>query len=583
MKEKIAEYLRAQIIGEFLKGKSIRNIANTLKCSKTTVAKWINIYKLEKGDDEIKKNNNRIAKNENGGYQRENENENENEKEKIKDEDEIREEATSINLKKKKRIERCTKIPYYIQKYIYNQFANKWTGGEDKRSIRNIMAKVNRKFNLKGKEKISRSAIQRFALLEFGKPRKTLKRPLLTGKHLSKRKEFADYIINEKVDYNNIFFTDEKRFLLNFVPNKQTYQIRLTKENQMKLKQGNEEIKKLITVEVEKHPKGVMVAGGVSSAGVGKLNFVVGTMDSCAYKQTLLNYQNDINYLNEKYNKNLIFQQDNAPCHVSKDAQTVLENMKKLKDWPPNSPDFSPIESVWSLIQERIQGMKFQNLEELEKKILHEWNRIPQKYCEKIFNKFIKDMESVHKTGNVSQDESGDSRIVFKKNGEYEDKIENIVYNKEFVKKIIKNKIKFYLKKNKIVTNYLKKLANKKFKTQCSQEINVNFFKKSYESLIKDQKSLKKIYEKNIESLKKETVQDFFEKLNQENKQKLIRIDGANINFDESSEETKDDEKIIENIIENVEKKRIEKGKEEIFNYLKKIMKKKKTQHEQDQ
>ena len=102
MKEKTAVLLRAQIIGEFLKGKSIRNIAKTVKCSKTTVAKWINIYKLEKGDDEIKKNNNRIAKNENGGYQRENENENENEKEKIKDEDEIREEATSINLKKKK-------------------------------------------------------------------------------------------------------------------------------------------------------------------------------------------------------------------------------------------------------------------------------------------------------------------------------------------------------------------------------------------------------------------------------------------------------------------------------------------------
>ena len=93
------------------------------------------------------------------------------------------------------------------------------------------------------------------------------------------------------------------------------------------------------------------------------------TMDSCAYKQTLLNYQNDINYLNEKYNKNLIFQRDNAPCHTSKDTETVLENMKKLKFWPPNSPDFLPIEIVWSLIQERIQGMNFANLEELEKKI----------------------------------------------------------------------------------------------------------------------------------------------------------------------------------------------------------------------
>ena len=71
---------------------------------------------------------------------------------------------------------------------------------------------------------------------------------------MKKRKEFADYIINENIDYDNIFFTDEKRFLLNFFPNEQTYQIRLTKENQMKLKQGNDE-KKLIRVEIEKRPE----------------------------------------------------------------------------------------------------------------------------------------------------------------------------------------------------------------------------------------------------------------------------------------------------------------------------------------
>ena len=139
--------------------------------------------------------------------------------------------------------------------------------------------------------------------------------------HTAKRLEFAKYIIEENVDYNNIFFTDEKRFLIKFAPNKQTFQVRLTKESKKKLKQGNEEIKKLMTVEIEKHPKGVMVAGGVSAAGVGKLNFVVGTMDSCAYKQTLINYQKDIIYLNDKYNKNLIFQQDNAPCHVSKTTE----------------------------------------------------------------------------------------------------------------------------------------------------------------------------------------------------------------------------------------------------------------------
>ena len=59
---------------------------------------------------------------------------------------------------------------------------------------------------------------------------------------MKKRKEFADYIINEDIDYDNIFFTDEKRFLLNFFPNEQTYQIRLTKEKFCKFRRIKKKI-----------------------------------------------------------------------------------------------------------------------------------------------------------------------------------------------------------------------------------------------------------------------------------------------------------------------------------------------------
>ena len=52
--------------------------------------------------------------------------------------------------------------------------------------------------------------------------------------------------------------------------------------------------------------------------------------------------------------KNLIFQQDSTLYHVSKVAEEVFKNTSKLKFWSPNSPDLSPIENVWDLIQERI-------------------------------------------------------------------------------------------------------------------------------------------------------------------------------------------------------------------------------------
>ena len=113
-----------------------------------------------------------------------------------------------------------------------------------------------------------------------------------------------------------------------------------------------------------------MVAGGVSSLGVGKLNFCIGTMNSFAYNQTLINYENDMEYF-RRLGTNPIFQQDNAPCHTSKDSREYLKRFEnKLKFWPPNSPDLSPIETIWSFIQQKLQGYKFQNLDELKKNII---------------------------------------------------------------------------------------------------------------------------------------------------------------------------------------------------------------------
>ena len=111
-----------------------------------------------------------------------------------------------------------------------------------------------------------------------------------------------------------IFFTDEKKFVLNCPLNKQTNQIRLDKSGYAEYKSGEGTLFETIAKPLPKFPKSVMMARGVSFNGVGKLIFVTGTMTSFSYLQALEMYKDDINRLG----KNLYFQQDNAPCHRGK-------------------------------------------------------------------------------------------------------------------------------------------------------------------------------------------------------------------------------------------------------------------------
>lgn len=117
---------------------------------------------------------------------------------------------------------------------------------------------------------------------------------------------------------------------MDFIPNKQTNQYRLSKEMKKKLRKGDEDAEKLLTYEIRKKSKGFMAAGGKR---VGKLIFWIGTIDSYSYRQAIKYYLDDIKALSPS-NSTLYFQQDNAPCHTSKEKK-IFFLILKLSNFGP--------------------------------------------------------------------------------------------------------------------------------------------------------------------------------------------------------------------------------------------------------
>ena len=134
-----------------------------------------------------------------------------------------------------------------------------------------------------------------------------------------------------------------------------------------------------------------MVAAGLSRNGVGRLIFVTGTMTSFSYLQTLEFYKNDI----QKLGQNLFLQQDNAAYHVGKKCLDYINKnfSNHLEFLPENSPDLSPIEELWALVEEKLNCYNFKTLDEMTRKLLWVWNRIPKTICKNLIDSFDKKLE----------------------------------------------------------------------------------------------------------------------------------------------------------------------------------------------
>jgi len=80
-------------------------------------------------------------------------------------------------------------------------------------------------------------------------------------------------------------------------------------------------------------------------------------------------------------NHNFLLMEDNAPCHDSDftNLERKKEGIEKLT-WPPNSPDFNPIEHLWRLMKMRILRCRgsdrIRTPAEMKVVLEEEWSRL---------------------------------------------------------------------------------------------------------------------------------------------------------------------------------------------------------------
>ena len=220
---------------------------------------------------------------------------------------------------------------------------------------------------------------------EGWRPLRRQTKPLLTAKQRAARLKFAKQYKNLTVEeWDDFLFSDECPKYLSQLPDPKN-----------DIVWGSQKSQVPPAYQVKKSSKWI-IWGGMTGRGLTGIHFLPQgqTLTADCYinnilekeVKTVLHHKN-VNEATDKRklfssNRHMTFVQDGAPAHAAKATQAWckknLPNFIEKTCWPPNSPDISPVENLWSIMDEVVyKDPTPKTMKDLKRWLKQAWKKIP--------------------------------------------------------------------------------------------------------------------------------------------------------------------------------------------------------------
>ncbi len=182
-------------------------------------------------------------------------------------------------------------------------------------------------------------------------------RTFLSAKNRDDRERWAKRLLKKGHDWRRTMCSDEKMFVLE------------DRQRRCWMTKANPRFRN-----TRQYPSKVLVWGGISLMGSTDIAFIDGTMDAHAYQEVLRKHLLPVA---SGFVWPWWFQQDGARPHTARStmAWMAANGLPTPINWPPYSPDVSPIENLWGMLVEDVNATNPGSVTELCTAIRASWRK----------------------------------------------------------------------------------------------------------------------------------------------------------------------------------------------------------------